>query len=159
MVAFGFCINMVPMNGWDTNNVWHVYGRGGNPHAHNDFKRIMWSMLYNTRADHIQLMIHSGCLNERLYTILIWRTATLDPWHSHGMLYLHDWWFVGFGTVHNCRDSVTESQSLYGTICCINLESIPKHYSGVSEHYLQCNLEITRDVNLFGSLSRLINVL
>jgi len=41
---------------------------------------------------------NSDCLNERLNTIIIWRNAILDPWHSHGMLYLHDWWPAGFGT-------------------------------------------------------------
>ena len=30
---------------------------------------------------------------------------------------------------------------------------------GASEHYFQRNLEITRDMNLFGSLNRLTNVL
>ena len=87
---------------------------------------IMWSMLYNTRADHMQPVIHSGCLNERLNTILIWRTATLDPWHSHGMIYLHNWSRM----VHNYRDSLTESESLYGTICRMNHESIQKHCYG-----------------------------
>ena len=61
--------------------------------------------------------------------------------------------------VQNCRDSLTESESLCGTICCINHESIPKHCSRASEHFLQCNLKITRDTNLLGSLNRLINVL
>ena len=45
MVAFGFCINMVPINGWDTNNVWHVYGWGRHPHAHDNVKRIIWCKL------------------------------------------------------------------------------------------------------------------
>ena len=115
MVDFGVRINMFPINGWDTNNVWQVYGLSRNPHAHGNVKRIMWSILYNTRAYHIQLMIHSGCVTERLNTILIWRTTTLDPWHSHGMLYLHDWWPARSGMVDSCMDSLMESQSLYVT--------------------------------------------
>ena len=71
MVGSGFCINMVPINGWVTNNVWHLYGWGRHPHACNNVKIIIWYMLYNTRVDHIQLMIHSGFLTERLNTILI----------------------------------------------------------------------------------------
>ena len=154
MVAFGFCIDMVPINGWDTNNVWHLYGWGRHPHARNDhIKRIMWSKLYNTRADHVQLMIHRGCLKKRLNTILIWRTATLDPWNSHGMLYLHNWWPTKSGTVHNRGDLLTESH------CAASITNLYRSTAGASKHYLQCNPEITRDMNLFGSHNRLTNVL
>ena len=108
MADFGFCINMVPINGWDTNNVWHVYGRGGHTHARNDVKIIMWSKLHNARADHVQLLLHSGFLNKRMNLILIWRNPTLDPWHFHGMIYLHDWRLAGSIMVHSYRDPLTE---------------------------------------------------
>ena len=61
--------------------------------------------------------------------------------------------------VHNYGDLLTESQSLCGTICYINHESIQIHCFGAYEHYLQHNLEITRDMNLSGSLNRLTNML
>ena len=94
MVDFGFILMLVPINGWDTNNVWHVYGWGGHTHARNNVKIIMWSRLQNAIVDHVQLLLHNGGLTERLNTLLIWRTDTSDPWHSHGMQYVHNWWFV-----------------------------------------------------------------
>ena len=83
MVAFGFCINMVPINGWDTNNVWHIYGWGRNPHARNDVKRIMWSKLYNTRVDHVQLLLQYGVSSMRGW-IQYWFQELLH-W-THGIL-------------------------------------------------------------------------
>ena len=136
-------------------NMWHVYGRGRHPHACNNVKIIMWSGIQYARDDHVQLLLHNGFLNKSLNTILIWRTDTSDPWNSHGILYLHNWWSVGSREVHNCKDSLTESQSLYGTICHINHEYIQKHYSGASRLRLQPNPIFIRDINLSGSLNRL----
>ena len=44
-----------------------------------------------------------------------WWSGTLDPWNSHGMLYIHDWWSGRSGMVHSCVDSLIESQNLCGT--------------------------------------------
>ena len=40
-----------------------------------------------------------------------------------------------------------------------SIVNLYRSIAGASKHYLQCNLETIRDMNLFGSLNRLINVL
>ena len=41
----------------------------------------------------------------------------------------------------------------------VSIINLYRSTAGASEYYLQCNPEIIRDMNLFGSLNRLINVL
>ena len=91
--------------------------------------------------------------------ILIWRTGTKEQWHSHGMQY-HNWCSIESRGVHNCMDSMTKSENLWGTISSIRYCRYTKAWHwGASKHCHQCNLEITRDVKLYGSHNRLTNML
>ena len=86
-----------------------------------------------------------------------WWYGTLEPWNSHGMLYLHDWWSVGSVT-SLCGLTDWEWESLRYKYA----GSIIKLYRsivGACEHYLQHNPKITRDITYLGPSSGLTNVL
>ena len=61
--------------------------------------------------------------------------------------------------VHSCMDLLIESQSLCGTSMLASIIKVYRSTAGASEHCLQCNLEITRDITYFGPSSGLTNVL
>ena len=98
---------------------------------------------------------NSGCLNKKRNTIPIWRNATLDPWNSHGMLYLHDWWSTGSGMVHSL---MTESQSLYSTFSA-SIINLYKRTVGASEHCLRATQKSQGTWTYLGPPNRLINVI
>ena len=55
--------------------------------------------------------------------------------------------------VHSCRDPMTDEElkSLWYKYAA-SIINLYRRIVGASEHYLQRNLEITKDMNLFGSL-------
>ena len=104
-------------------------------------------------------MLHNGGLNERLNTMLIWRTDTQEQWHSHWMQYIHNWCSAISGCVHMYGIKGWESKSLWYNMQHHVLEIHESTTLGASEQCRQCIPGITRDMKLCGSHSRLTNVL
>ena len=61
--------------------------------------------------------------------------------------------------VHSCVDLLIESQSLCGTSMLASIIKVYRSTVGASDHCLQRNPEITRDITYLGPSSGLTNVI